>query len=264
MRITVFTSNQPRHISLTKSLALIADEVFAIQECNTVFPGQVEDFFKRSDVMQNYFSNLIDAEKELFGLPCFLPSNVQSLSLKSGDLNKLKIDILKPALQSDFYIVFGSSFIKGELIDFLVSKRAINMHMGLSPYYRGSSCNFWALYDSKPDYVGATIHLLSKGLDSGAMLFHAVPKVEEIDPFLLGMYAVKSAHDGLVRAIETGEILEMDAIDQNKSLEIRYTRNKDFTDKVASEYLERQATSQDIFRSLKNRDLSMLLNPYIL
>ena len=69
MRITVFTSNQPRHISLIKNLALIADEVFAIQECNTVFPGQVEDFFKRSDVMQNYFSNVIDAEKEVFGLP---------------------------------------------------------------------------------------------------------------------------------------------------------------------------------------------------
>ena len=145
-----------------------------------------------------------------------------------------------------------------------MSKRAINIHMGLSPYYRGSSCNFWALYDSKPDYVGATIHLLSKGLDSGAMLFHAVPKAEEIEPFLLGMYAVKSAHDGLVSSIETGKILKMDAINQNKSLEIRYTRNKNFTDEVASEYLEKQATSQDVFQSLKNRDLSMLLNPYIL
>ena len=62
MRITVFTSNQPRHISLIKSLASIADDVFAVQECNTVFPGQVDDFFKRSDVMQDYFGNVINAE----------------------------------------------------------------------------------------------------------------------------------------------------------------------------------------------------------
>ena len=123
MKITVFTSNQPRHISLIKNLASIADEVFAVQECNTVFPGQVEDFFKKSDVMQNYFANVMNAEKEVFGSPCFLPCNVQSLSLKSGDLNKLDINTLKPALQSDFYVVFGSSFIKGELIEFLVNKR---------------------------------------------------------------------------------------------------------------------------------------------
>ena len=200
----------------------------------------------------------------MFGSPCFLPSNVQSLSLKSGDLNKLDVDVLKPALQSDYYVVFGSSFIKGELIEFLVSKSAINIHMGLSPYYRGSSCNFWALYDNKPDYVGATIHLLSKGLDSGAMLFHAVPKADRVEPFLLGMLAVKSAHNGLVSAIKAGEILKMKAVDQDKSLEIRYTRNKDFTDEVASKYLENQATSQEVFQSLKDRDLTVLLNPYIL
>jgi len=263
MKITIFTSNQPRHISLIRSLSSIADEVFAVQECNTVFPGQVEDFFKKSDVMQNYFANVMNAEKEVFGSPCFLPFNVQSLSLKAGDLNKLDMDTLRPALKSDFYVIFGSSFIKGGLIEFLVKKKAINIHMGLSPFYRGSSCNFWALYDDKPDYVGATIHLLSEGLDSGSMLFHAVPEVGEIEPFLLGMYAVKSAHNGLVSAIRTGEILKMEAIPQDKSLEIRYTRNKDFTDDVASSYLERQPTAQEIFQSLKNRDLSILLNPHV-
>ena len=77
MKITIFTSNQPRHISLIKSLASIADEVFAVQECNTVFPGQVEDFFKKSDVMQKYFANVMNAEKEVFGLPCFLPQSAQ-------------------------------------------------------------------------------------------------------------------------------------------------------------------------------------------
>jgi len=263
MKITVFTSNQPRHISLIKSLALIADEVFAVQECNTVFPGQVDDFFKRSDVMKNYFTHVINAEEKVFGSPGFLPSNVRSLSLKTGDLDKLDIDILRPALQSDYYIVFGSSYIKGELIEFLVGKKAINIHMGLSPFYRGSSCNFWALYDNKPDYVGATIHLLSTGLDSGKMLFHALPAVDEVDPFLLGMYAVKSAHSGLVSAIESGELLKIPVVEQNKSQEIRYTRNKDFTDEVAFEYLKNMLTAQDVSYALKNRDLSILLNPYV-
>ena len=76
MRITVFTSNQPRHISIIKGLASIANEVFAVQECNTVFPGQVEDFFKHSAVMQAYFKNVMEAERSVFGFPEFLPSRM--------------------------------------------------------------------------------------------------------------------------------------------------------------------------------------------
>ena len=83
-----------------------------------------------------------------------------------GDLNHLKKADLKDFLESDIYVVFGSSYIKGFLVDFLIKRKAINIHMGLSPYYRGADCNFWALQDDNPHYVGATIHLLSKGLDS--------------------------------------------------------------------------------------------------
>ena len=67
MKITVFTCNQPRHLSLISALAKVADEVFAIQECVTVFPGTVADFYRKSDVMQAYFSRVIAAEKEVFG-----------------------------------------------------------------------------------------------------------------------------------------------------------------------------------------------------
>lgn len=56
MNITVFTSNQPRHISLINSLARISDRVYAIQECNTVFPGEVKDFYDNSDVMNTELS----------------------------------------------------------------------------------------------------------------------------------------------------------------------------------------------------------------
>ena len=38
--ITVFTSNQPRHVSLIKELSKVCDKVFAIIESNTVHPGK--------------------------------------------------------------------------------------------------------------------------------------------------------------------------------------------------------------------------------
>jgi len=240
MKVTVFSSNQPRHLNLAKEFAKICDEVFLVSEVNTVFPGQVSDFFKKSEIMQTYFQNVIESERNIFGDISFLPKNIRTLPIKLGDLNKLDKNQLSNALQSDVYIVFGASYIKGWLIDFLVERRAINIHMGLSPYYRGSSCNFWALYDNNPSYVGATIHLLSKGLDSGDILFHCLPKLNlEDTPFDFTMRSVLVAQQSLVSAVDIESIFSTPTTKQDKSQEIRYTKNQNFTDNVAKEFLDR-------------------------
>ena len=264
MKITVFTSNQPRHIALIEALASIADSVFVVQECNTVFPGRIADFFACSKVMESYFSRVIEAEIAVFGRPRLGPRKTRTIALKQGDLNLLEIETLEDALQSDTYIVFGSSYVRGALCDVLVENKALNIHVGTSPYYRGSSCNFWALYDEKPQHVGATIHMLGKGLDSGPMLFHALPQDQAVDPFLLGMLAVKAAHEGLVHFLGSGEIWNMEPVPQNRNLELRYSRNSDFTDAIASEYLDRALSAHDIFAALQSRDMAAFLRPYTL
>jgi hypothetical protein len=239
MKITVFTSNQPRHLALISRLARISEVTYAVMECNTVFPGRVQDFFKKSDVMQAYFANVMRAEKTLFGDLSFTPANARVMPIKGGDLNFLEREPLGAALESDAYIVFGASYIKGWLIDFLVDRRAINIHMGVSPYYRGSSCNFWALYDERPQYVGATIHLLSKGLDSGPMLYHALPRWDDDDPFEFTMKAVEAAQLSLVERLANRQLANTESVEQDKSASLRYTRNADFTDPVAADFLAR-------------------------
>ncbi len=258
MKITVFTSNQIRHNSLIYRLSQSFDCVYAVQECNTVFPGRVQDFFKKSPVMHEYFTHVISAERKVFGGLSFLPTNVASLAVKSGDLALIGRDILAQALDSDVFLVFGSSYIKGWLADELIAKRSINIHMGLSPYYRGSSCNFWALYDNRENYVGATVQLLSKGLDSGDMLYHCIPQALDGDTnFDYSMRAVEVAHRSVVERILSGEIFKMPAVKQDWALEVRYTCNADFTDEVATEFLTRKALPQ----ASKN-DRPNLLRPY--
>jgi len=260
MTITVFTSNQPRHIALIESLSSIATRVFAIQECNTIFPGQVDDFFRKSPVMQDYFSRVIAAEREVFGASRFLPASARSMSIKMGDLSRLSPDDLGEAMESDAFVVFGASYIKGPLCEALLERRALNIHMGVSPYYRGSSTNFWAMYDNRPDLVGATIHLLSRGLDSGPMLFHALPRVDAVDPFVYGMRAVQAAHIGLVNYLKG---VQVEPVMQDKSRELRYARNADFTDEVAREYLERLPGPKQMEGSLHSRDMSQFLRPFV-
>ena len=250
MKVTVFTGNQPRHLNLVRKLAQIADEVFCIQECKTVFPGLVEDFFKKSDAMRDYFEKVIKAERHIFGDIAFSAEKVSTLSIKSGDVSKLDETQLRDALHSDVYIVFGASYIQGWLIDFLVSNGAFNIHMGLSPYYRGSACNFWALYDNNPGYVGATVHKLSQGLDSGPMLFHCLPVLQEGDtPFDFTMRSVKIAHDALCSRLSDSTLFSMVAEAQDRTKEVRYSRRGEFNDEVAREFLLRKSNIQtDVFQ----------------
>ena len=95
--------------------------------------------------------------------------------------------------------------------------------MGLSPFYRGSSCNFWAVYDENPEFVGATIHLLSKGLDSGPILYHAMSDIKT-DPFEYSMSSVKSAFHSLAKKIKDKSIFSITPLIQKLDLEIRYSK----------------------------------------
>src|SRR5262245_11641848 len=263
MKIAVFTSNQPRHLSLIKSLASVADELFAIQECSTIWPGQVEDFFRKSPVMQDYFSRVIAAEREVFGGVGFVPANVRTVSMKMGDVSKLEPAVLAAAMKSDVFIVFGASYIRGQRCDALVARRAVNIHMGISPQYRGSSTNFWAMYDRRPEFVGATIHLLSRGLDSGPILFHALPTSAKVDPFRLGMNAVAVAHSSLAQSLSCGELFSLDPVPQDRRLALRYTRNAEFTDAVAEQYLNSLMTPGQIEAILSARGTSSYVRPRI-
>lgn len=240
MKVSIFTSNSARHVSLAEKISSVADHVYMVQECSTVFPGRVQGYYRKSPVMQDYFGRVIEAEQTVFGTPRFLPGNVSQLSFLMEDISLASLDMLAPALDVDAIIVFGASYIRGPLVDQLIARRAINIHMGMSPYYRGSSCNFWALYDGNPDLVGATIHMISRGLDSGAMLFHVRPAQVATDPFLLGMRAVEAAHDSLVERLSNGGLASYSEVIQDRTAEIRYTRNSQFTDEIAAEYLARQ------------------------
>jgi folate-dependent phosphoribosylglycinamide formyltransferase PurN len=265
MKITVFTSNKPRHLNLINKLSEIADECYAVVETNTVFPGQLPGFFKKSEIFQQYFSNVIASEKKIFADIQF-SKGIRNLIIQSGDLNRIDRSILAPALESDVYVVFGSSFIKGWLIDHLVSNNAINIHMGLSPYYRGSSCNFWSLYDDNAHLMGATIHMLSKGLDSGDILYHVAPTtVNCSNAFDFTMMSVKSAHQSLVERISSGALYKYNPVRQDANLEVRYSKRSDFTDEIAKDFLDRQVSISEISSMIsKKQKITDYIEPYYL
>ena len=96
------------------------------------------------------------------------------------------------------------------------------------------------------------------------MLFHALPKVEKISPFIFGMKAVLAAHKSLEQRIADGSIFDIKSVQQDKSKEIRYTRNVDFNDETASRYLDSVPTPGDILRGAEKRNEADFLRPVII
>ena len=256
MNITLITSDQIRHNYLVNLLSNIATKLNVIQEKKTFFSNQN----KISNLMKNYFLKVDNAQKKVFGNAAIdkKNKNIKLLSLENKELEKCSLNSLSDFLNSDIFIVFGSSFIKKDLVNFLIDHKALNIHLGISPYYRGTDCNFWALFDNNPHLVGATIHLLSKGLDSGPILYHALSEIKE-DPFIYTMSAVKSAFESIAQKIENKTIFEHTPEIQDKSKEIKYSKKNEFNDEVIKKFfLNKIDLNSKIFK------LDLYKNPYFL
>ena len=241
-------------------LSGISDELYVIQECGTVFPGIVPGHYQVSPIVKKYFENVNNAQSIFFG-NSFVNNNkrnIKILPMISGDLNQCSLNLLSDFLKSDVYVVFGSSYIKSELVDFLIKHKAINIHAGVSPYYKGTDCNFWALYDDNPHLVGSTIHLLSKGLDSGPMLYHAMSNLKT-NPFEYTMSTIKSAFHSIAERIKDGSIFSIKPVVQNKKEEVRYSKKSEFNEEIVKKYFEKE-----IDLNKKEFDYSLLKEPFFL
>ena len=260
MKVTLFTSNNHRHNYLINLLSNFCDELWVVQECKTLFTGKNYEKYQNRNCIEEYFDKVLEAQNKIFKKEFVNKNNknIKTLPVLYGELNKLSLSFLEDFLKSDIYVVFGSSYIKGELVDFLVKQKAINIHAGVSPYYRGADCNFWALYDDNPHLVGSTIHLLSKGLDSGPMLYHAMSNLKK-NPFEYTMSTVKSAFHSIAERIKDGSILTIKPLIQDKSKEVRYSKKSEFNEEIVKKYFKKK-----INLNKKKFDNSLLKDPFFL
>lgn len=84
----------------------------------------------------------------------------------------------------------------------------INIHVGITPRYRGVHGGFWAIYENRPELAGVTIHQIDPGVDTGAIIaqetitvdpnadtYRTLPVKQYIAGFPLMLSAVQSALD---------------------------------------------------------------------
>ncbi len=81
--------------------------------------------------------------------------------------NKINLEMIKQ-LQPEFIVSYNyKHIVPADVLEYMHG-RAVNLHVSLLPYNRGSSPNFFSFLDNTPK--GVTIHEMTAGLDKGRIL----------------------------------------------------------------------------------------------
>lgn len=94
-----------------------------------------------------------------------------------------KIIICKP----DIIIVNGTRIISGQVLE-SVHVPFINMHVGITPKYRGVHGGYWALANDDAANCGVTVHMVNTGIDAGDVIKQKRIEVKKEDNFVTYPY----------------------------------------------------------------------------
>ncbi|WP_342388780.1 formyl transferase [Salinicoccus bachuensis] len=86
-------------------------------------------------------------------------------------------------MNPDLILINGTPIIKGEILS-VTDAKFVNIHVGITPKYRGVHGGYWALYNNDAELAGVTTHFVDEGIDSGEVLDQKVIEVTEDDNFL--------------------------------------------------------------------------------
>jgi len=165
----------------------------------------LDEFHKNFSAGFRYHRMLEDFLKAPFDLVVGR-AGTKYLNVKCGEINSAGFLSFLKGLGPDIVAVLGSSVISPRLISVpLVGM--VNLHSGLSPYYRGTWSYGWPIVNNEPQYIGATVHHVDPGIDTGDIIYQTRPVLDGRDDlntiFLKviaeGIELVSDAVDGMIR-----------------------------------------------------------------
>ena len=202
LRVIILTSTFRRHNYVVNYVADRLEVAGVLQEEKSFKPFRAATSDDDMAVITKHFLERDNSEVDYFEdhRTVKLPLGIIARTGPSGIINEqAEIDPMS-ALCPDVVLVFGTGLLGANIIE-RFSGRIINLHLGLSPYYRGAGTNFWPLVNREPEFVGATIHYLDSCIDTGPLIAHARPTFDAQDgPHDLGNRAIIAGAETLVQA----------------------------------------------------------------
>lgn len=129
-----------------------------------------------------FFSRRAQYEKKALGDSDNLSArnNPAIIRVAEGQFNSRPVlDLLKKH-QPGLIAIYGTGILGPEILDHFPGK-IFNLHVGLPAFYRGSSCNFWPIYNRELECLGASTHLVDAGIDAGQVFAQETIAMETSD-----------------------------------------------------------------------------------
>lgn len=172
-RVVLLTKTDLRHEFFRKYIASQNDIIVVNSICESK-KGNLDEIIKTEsldkDIRRTHLELRKVSEQDFFGLYC---SSVEDRSnpifIDKGEINQKHIVSMIIDLAPDLIISYGCSIIKSELLE-IFEGRFVNIHLGLSPYYRGSGTNFWPIVNDELHFIGTTFMHIDKGIDTGKII----------------------------------------------------------------------------------------------
>jgi len=177
IKICIIGGDHPRHLYYANTINNtfgLAGHIVQMRE--SIMP-ETPQFSTKKD-KENYkkhFNDRRNAEEKYFGeqkLP-----GCPRIEISSKELNSQKTVNFIKKVEPNMVFIFGCGIIKEPLASQL-PKETINMHLGLSPRYRGAATLFWPFYFLEPNYAGATFHYIVNEPDAGVIIHQIVPELD--------------------------------------------------------------------------------------
>lgn len=172
--------DHPRHFYYANAIdSVFPLEAVIIESRESILPSLPKSVSKKDQVnFVRHFKNRHVAEKKFFGKQ--KKPGCPNLNVTRANINsKRTVEFIK-RFQPDIFLIFGCGLLKDPVISVL-PKHAINLHLGLSPRYRGSAGLFWPFYFLEPNHTGATFHYIVSEPDAGDVIHQVIPKLEKPD-----------------------------------------------------------------------------------
>ena len=134
--------------------------------------------------------------------------NSNTIFLNRGDINLDKNVNEIISLNPDLIISYGCSIIRSSLLKVFEGK-FINIHLGLSPYYRGSGTNFWPFVEDELSAIGTTFMHIDSGIDTGDIIHQIRAKIKKNDSIhSIGNRLIKDSASECVKIIKNFNMLK--------------------------------------------------------
>jgi len=226
MRLVLCCGDQPRHHFYANTLAREFDVVGVIQQRREARLEFHDVGGPDAEANRAHFDLRARKEQEYFlplGAELRAPG-ARVLDVTRDSLNDPPSVELVRALEPDVVAVYGTHLLGREFIR-ACPPWLINLHGGLSPWYRGSATLLWPIYMMEPGYAGVTLHLIDERIDSGDILQHARPAIRADDSVHdIGCRAVVVAADTMVRLLRKLERDgDLERVPQRKGGKIFYS-----------------------------------------